>query len=260
MAGSAAAPDDGGGLGELFGDTGTAHLPPVRSAPPPDEYAGEEPGGRRRGLAVVVAAALLVMVLVGLGGFLLLRDPDADDDGTTPAAATTGSPTTAAAEVGPSPGDVEEVDGVSFTLRTGQVDDSCSDHAYGAVAGYFERAECIGLSRALWSAQVDGGWAVVSVARVAMPDEASARALQELADTDGSGNVNDLLREGVRVDGAPARLSGAQYDSALDGVTVTIVETAWADQAARGNAASLDGLAATALELPSSAVPARPVD
>jgi hypothetical protein len=111
-----------------------------------------------------------------------------------------------------------------------------------------------------WSAQVDGGWAVVSVARVAMPDEASARALQELADTDGSGNVNDLLREGVRVDGAPARLSGAQYDSGVDGVTVTIVETAWADQAAQGNAAVLDGLAATALELPSSAVPVRPVD
>jgi hypothetical protein len=201
-----------------------------------------------------------VLVLVGIGGSLLLRDPDDDGDGTTPAAATTGSPTTAAAEVGPSPGDVEVVDGVSFTLRTGQVHDSCRDHAYGAVAGYFARADCAGLSRALWSAQVGGGAAVVSVARVAMPDEASARALQELADTDGSGNVNDLLREGVRVDGAPARLSGAQYDSALDGVTVTIVETAWADAAARGDAATLDGLAASALELPSSAVPVRPVD
>jgi hypothetical protein len=152
------------------------------------------------------------------------------------------------------------VGGVSFTLRTGRVDETCRGHAYGSVAGYFDSADCVGLARALWSAQVEGGWTVVSVAQVVMPDEASARALQQLTDTDGSGNVSDLLREGVRVDGAPERLSDAQYDSALDGDTVTIVETAWADGAAQGNAAVLDGLAGTALALPSATVPTRSVD
>ncbi|WP_448613705.1 hypothetical protein [Modestobacter sp. URMC 112] len=253
VAGPRTAPDGSGGLGDLFGDTGSGHLPPSGDAAGPVAAPG------RRPRALLVAAALLVVVLAGIGGFLLLRDPD-PGSGSTPTAAATGSPAAPSRSDDPTPGDTEVVDGVTFTLRTGQVDGTCRGHAYGSVAGYFDRADCVGLSRALWSAQVEGGWTVVSLARVVMPDEASARALQQLADTDGSGNVSDLLREGVRVDGAPERLSGAQYDSALDGVTVTIVETAWADGAARGNAAVLDGLAGTALALPSATVPTRPVD
>ena len=46
--------------------------------------------------------------------------------------------------------------------------------------------------------QLKGGKIVVSLSRARMPDVGTGRALQALADTDGTGNVNDLLREGVR--------------------------------------------------------------
>ena len=95
-------------------------------------------------------------------------------------------------------------------------------------ADSFGTTDCTGLSRALYSADVGGEPVVVSVVRVQMPDAATARALRALADQNGSGNVSDLLREGVRYTGSPAELSGAEYASALSGPTVTIVEAAWA--------------------------------
>jgi hypothetical protein len=80
-----------------------------------------------------------------------------------------------------------------------------------------------------------------------MPDAANAQALRSLADTDGSGNVSDLLREGARYDGGPTKLSNAQYASAQQGTTVTIVETSWTGTA--GTASALDALASAALSL-----------
>jgi hypothetical protein len=95
---------------------------------------------------------------------------------------------------------------------------------------------------------VGGGEVVVSVIRVQMPDATAARALRTLADQNGSGNVSDLLREGVRYTGSPAELSGAEYASALSGPTVTIVEVAAAEDAQVG-APELDRVAGEALAL-----------
>jgi hypothetical protein len=81
-----------------------------------------------------------------------------------------------------------------------------------------------------------------------MADVGGAQALRSLADTDGSGNVSDLLREGIRFPGGPAKLSGAQYASAQQDTTVTIVETSWT--ATAGASSALDALASSALSLP----------
>jgi hypothetical protein len=137
---------------------------------------------------------------------------------------------------------------VGYTLEAVDVVDSCVGHAYGAVADSFGTTDCTGLSRALYSADVGGGEVVVSVIRVQMPDATAARALRTLADQNGSGNVSDLLREGVRYTGSPAELSGAEYASALSGPTVTIVEVAAAEDAQVG-APELDRVAGEALAL-----------
>ena len=94
----------------------------------------------------------------------------------------------------------------------------------------------------------------MSVARVAMPDTASARDLRALTDRNGSGNVNDLLREGVRYSGGPDQLSGAEYASAVSGSTVTIIESSWVQPDA-GDAAALDRVASTALVLETPPLP-----
>jgi hypothetical protein len=144
---------------------------------------------------------------------------------------------------------VQDVDGVRFTLQAVQADDTCVGHAYGQVADFFAATNCTGLSRALYSAEVDGAPVVVSVTRVRMPDTKTARDLRALADRNGSGNVSDLLREGVTYTGAPQKLSNAEYASAVSGPTVTIVESAWVDPAAGGSSAGVDKLATDGLEL-----------
>jgi hypothetical protein len=141
------------------------------------------------------------------------------------------------------------LDGATFVLQQVRTEDTCTGNAYGAVADFFEQSDCAGLSRALYSTDVGGRAVVVSVAAVDMGDAPGARALRALADRNGSGNVSDLLREGVRYAGGPTELSHAEYASTVEGSVVTIVETAWVAPGG-GGAADLDLVAGTGLVLP----------
>jgi hypothetical protein len=250
-----AAADDTGGIGGLFGSEGPVADPPYQPRELPAELrprqVAEDPSpdrtaapGRRRAL-LVVAVLGLVLLVGGFGVRSLTRDGDARAGDS---ASTSSGPTAAAAAAGPAVGDTETVNGTTFTLQVAQDDDTCRGHAYDAVAGFFASSDCTGLSRSLWSADAGGQPAVVSLARVTMPDVANAQALRSLADTDGSGNVNDLLREDVTWNGGPTQLSRAQYASAQEGSTVTIVETSWTGTA--GATSALDALASAALSLP----------
>ena len=93
---------------------------------------------------------------------------------------------------------------------------------------------------------------VAAISRVRLADAATARDLRTLTDKNGSGNVSDLLREGVRYTGSPSELSDAEFSSAVSGTTVTIVESSWVDQDAKGSSAAIDKLAddGLALEVP----------
>ncbi|MGY5884589.1 hypothetical protein [Modestobacter lacusdianchii] len=259
------AEDTGGGLGGLLGGPPDAAPAPRRELPPElqprrsavaagprgssaAEHAGERTG-RGRVLALVVAGLVLVAVLVVVG----VRSFAGDDGGTAdadPGSSSNSAPAEDATPAGPAVGSTEVVNGVPFTLQATQVDATCQEHAYGAVAGFFERTDCAGLDRSLWSAEAGGQPAVVSLSRVTMPDAASAQALRSLADTNGSGNVSDLLREGVSWDGGPTALSRAQYASGQQDTTVTIVETSWTGEA--GPTSALDALASSALSLPTA--------
>jgi hypothetical protein len=266
--GPPAPPDDGGGLGGLFANAEPLDAPAAAPAPPrtsvfppsgppatpvtywsqsapattPPEAEPEEGTGRRT--ALLILAAVTLVVLLGLGAWLFLRE--GPDGGSKGAAGSSAAETTAP---GLEAGDVQEVGGVQYTVAAVKVDDTCAGHAYGDVADFFADTDCTGLSRALYSAEVDGQPVVVSVIRVQMPDTGAARELRALADRNGSGNVSDLLREGIRYTGSPAELSGAEYASALSGPTVTIVESAWVDPEAGGSSADVDRVADDGLEL-----------
>jgi hypothetical protein len=152
---------------------------------------------------------------------------------------------------------VQTINGVDFTVEAVDSERTCVGHAYGDTAAFFNDTDCTGLSRALYSTDVAGKPVVLAVSRVRMPDAAGARDLQSLADRNGSGNVSDLLREGVRYTGSPAQLSGAEYSSALSGTTVTIVETAYVNQNAKGSSTDIDKLADVGLALPVPPFPAK---
>ena len=211
-----------------------------------DGGTGDVDRRRSRRLAVV-AFALVVLVLVGGGGLLLLGgDPDPAVAGRAPAAADT---TAGLATAGPAVGDEQVIDGVAYRVEAVRVDSSCAAHSYGEVAAFFAGTDCTGLSRVLYSTRAGSRPVVVSVSVVRMADAATARNLRALTDRDGSGNVSDLLREGVRYPGGPDRLSDAEYASAVSGSEVTVVESAWADSAAVADPAAVDLVAETGLVL-----------
>jgi hypothetical protein len=259
--------EETGGIGGLFSapPQGTAtpgqppgpppaqrDLPPElrpRRRPPSADDQGEQDRPRRARSALLVAAAVAVVLVLLVVGVLALTGQD-DDAPADQAGATTAAPSSSEPAPGLTPGATEVVNGITFTLRAQQSDTSCRGHSYSSVAAFFANTDCAALDRSLWSADADGRPAVVSVSRVEMPDAAGAGALRSLADTDGSGNVNDLLREGVSWDGGPDRLRGAEYASSQQGSTVTIVETSWIGEA--GATSALDALASAALSLPSA--------
>ena len=192
---------------------------------------------------LVILAGLVVIALLGIAGWSLLGGRDGD--GGTAGGATASE----TAAPGPQVGDVQTVGGVGYTVQAVDLTDTCVGHGYGAVGDSFGATDCTALSRALYSGDVGGEAVVVSVSRVQMPDATTARALRTLADQNGSGNVSDLLREGVRYTGSPAELSGAEYASALSGSTVTIVEVARATEDGQLGDAELDRLAGDGLAL-----------
>ena len=211
----------------------------------------DENGGSRGRMVLVVLAGLVVLAALGFAGWMVLGG--GNGDGGETASETSGAQPTAS---GPAAGDVQTVGGVEYTVQAVQVDDTCVGHGYGDTGAFFTTTDCTALSRALYSAEIGGEPVVVAVARVQMPDAAAARALRDLTDRNGSGNVSDLLREGVRYTGSPAELSGAEYSSAVSGSTVTVVESAWVDEDAEGSSADIDKVADDGLSLQVAPFPA----
>jgi hypothetical protein len=84
-----------------------------------------------------------------------------------------------------------------------------------------------------------------------MPDASAATQLKTWADSSGTGNVSDLLREGMTWPGGPTRLgSASEYASTLQGDVVVIVEAAWVTPASGGTSDQLDTGAEDGVELP----------
>jgi hypothetical protein len=266
--GAPSSPDDTGGIGGLFASAEPAPGPPpppggptaVFAAPQwqpaPDAVAAPQPdprgGTTRKQVGLVVVAVLLVLAVVVGGGWFLLKGLHRSA-GTS--ATATAPPSTPAATATLRSGAVQRVGGTGFTLEATRVDTSCADHAYDKVAGFFAATDCAGLSRALYSADAHGHAMVLAISKTRMRNAADARRLKALADTSGTGNVSDLLREGVRYAGGPTKLSGSEYASAVDGAVVTIVETAWVSPADKGTATQLDTEAEKGLSLAVDPVP-----
>jgi hypothetical protein len=116
-----------------------------------------------------------------------------------------------------------EAQGLHIEQSSSDSDDDCAAHSYGQVAGHFADHPCAGLERA-WYVVGDeaGNTAIVSVARVEMPDADSATELEALVDRPGTGNVTELSRE----DGphGNVRYSGWYYRSDRDGDVFTSVQ------------------------------------
>lgn len=233
-----------------------AEMPPMSLEPRPQP---EEPGGyveafypdpgaadsdsRRRGLRI--AALLVVLVLLGaavyVGFQMFLNDPQGGDpqasDSTSGQTSSTPQPST------------QQIGDTTYALALSRDDPSCAGNANGEVADYFDTTDCTALVRELYTTTLDGVAVLVSVARVTMPDEASAAEFKTIVDSDGTGNVDDLFEAGETLPNGPTELAPETYASNLDGTQLTIVVAGWADPAAPGDAQALEQVATEALGL-----------
>jgi hypothetical protein len=108
--------------------------------------------------------------------------------------------------------------------------DPCVGHTYGAqVTAFVAAHQCRGLSRILASTVVNGrpvGFAQESTSFTGTPDDpySVSGAFKQLVTQDGTGSLNDLLREGYRFPGGPSAVPspdsfGCEGQDA--GVTIT---------------------------------------
>ncbi|SDY03665.1 hypothetical protein SAMN05421504_104294 [Amycolatopsis xylanica] len=104
-----------------------------------------------------------------------------------------------------------------------QVATDCEAHSYSKTKEFFAEHMCTRLSRALYTTTAGGAKALVSVVLVTMPDGEQAQELKKLTDRDGTGNVDDLVKDGTaKIPNAP-KVYKAKYDSHVTGNEVAIV-------------------------------------
>ncbi|HEX2904917.1 MAG TPA: hypothetical protein VHO01_15800 [Jatrophihabitans sp.] len=155
----------------------------------------------------------------------------------------TPSPSTSSAGAGPQP---SSSTGLPPGWQQQASDDqtNCAAHAYGQAAAFFARTPCVRVHRLLASASAGGRPVVIATNAVTFASPDQAKTYLALVNSDGTGNISDLLREGVRYPGGPAALSpDAAFASAQDGSTVKVAEAAYASGNTAGNDPTLLAIA-----------------
>ncbi|MFF5992744.1 hypothetical protein [Prauserella flavalba] len=192
----------------------TAPMGAVRQQypPPPPQQQAPSPGGGGPNRVVQGAGLLAVALVAGLVWWFV-RSPGEEPPPAEPT------------QVAEDPLTSGEFD---YTTVAGpEVSEDCAGNSYGDVADWFDEHPCSQVSRALYTTESGEARALVSVVVVTMPDAGGAQQLKAITDTDGTGNVNDLVRdETVKLPGAPNVAQG-EYESRSEGTEVTIVEAAF---------------------------------
>jgi hypothetical protein len=114
----------------------------------------------------------------------------------------------------------------AFTKHHGPVrSGNCAEHSYGRTHRFLAHTPCRWVSRTLYASSTPKGSVVSSVSVVRMPSARQAAMLKRITEADGTGNVTDLVSDGINVPGGPSKIWGQGYVCEVRGTTVTIVES-----------------------------------
>lgn len=132
------------------------------------------------------------------------------------------------------------------------LDSDCATHAYGRTKEFLERTPCAQLTRALFTTVTGDGRTVhTSVAVVRMRTADDAARLGALVAADGTGSVNDVVRDRVAIVPGLSRLSRGGFASTVLDRHVIIAESDAAVPAAdpAAHVAEMKRVSRTALDL-----------
>ncbi|MEU4670714.1 hypothetical protein AB0F91_22685 [Amycolatopsis sp. NPDC023774] len=166
-------------------------------------------------LAILLVTAIVVAATGGGGGGEAAPAPSSSARPVPPPAAVSSAPASSAA---PS---------LSFEARASSSDQRCASHAFGDVQASLQQTSCSAVSRASYTALVDGRAAAVTMAVVQFPDAAQATHFKQVADTPGGGGILDVATETGKWPGPPPQFDSAAYASKLDGNGVRLVQVVW---------------------------------
>jgi hypothetical protein len=107
---------------------------------------------------------------------------------------------------------------------------NCASHAHGKTKDAFEAQNCVKATRSLATGQINGRPALFVGSRIQMVSAEAAASIKQVLDNSGTGNLNDLLREGKTFPGAPGKMPGSGYASVQTGSVVTLAEAGFVDK------------------------------
>ncbi len=116
-----------------------------------------------------------------------------------------------------------------YAVKVTDVITDCASHARGRTKVSFEAHNCVKATRSIATGQISGRPALFVVSRIQMASAEAAAAVKEVLDGSGTGNLNDLLREGKTFPGAPAKMPDSGYASVQTGTVITVAEAGFVD-------------------------------
>ena len=172
-----------------------------------DEMPPSRPQPSRRTL---VTGGILVLLLIA--GGVALADPFGPDD--APPEASSPAKTAAA----------------GYAVKVTDVTTDCAGHSRGRTKASFEAENCVKATRLLATGEVGGRPVLYVVSRIEMASGEAAASVKQVLDGNGTGNINDLLRDGKTYAGAPAEMPISGYASLQEGTVVTVAEAGFVDE------------------------------
>jgi hypothetical protein len=162
----------------------------------------------------LVAAGAAVAVLI-VSGVALSYSFDPEEASSTPALAS------------PAP--------AGYAVKVTDVVTDCANHARGQTKNSFQEHHCVKAERSLATGKVSGRPTLFVVSRIEMKSAEAAATVKQVLDGTGTGNLNDLLREGETFPGAPEEMPGSGYYSMQSGTVVTVAEAGFVDDGPSAN-------------------------
>jgi hypothetical protein len=182
-----------------------------------------------------VAAGAVVVLLIG--GGVAISHPFGAADAAPPAA----TPKTSAP--------------AGYTVKVTDVITDCASHSRGRTKASFQAQNCVKATRSLATGQVGGRPVIYVVSQIEMATSEAAAAVKKVLDGNGTGNLNDLLRERKGYPGAPVEMPISGYASVQKGKVVTVAEAGFIDE---GRSSNTDpALRSAAAEVAAGGTPAQ---